>query len=607
MRRSIRSPRASRSTTTTSAPRSPIPTAGSRISTPRPCSSGSTARERGVAAAARGAAAAAVVQATPGASCGTTSATTCRVKRGAHYFYLHNDGSAEPERAVWSPTALEAPGRVLFDPNAARADATVALSEFTRRCAATSSPTRSPMAAPTGRSGASGASTDGQRPAGRRCASPSSGASPGRATAQASTTAATRRSPGGRGDDSGRPARLLSPARHRPGCTIASSTRSPTTRRASRRARVTEDGHYLVITLVEGYEKNGVELLDLRNPGAQAQPLFAGWDALYNFIGSRGDELYFQTTRRRAAWPRDRRRRARAGDAARIVVHEGAERARGGDLRRRPHRRQVRRGRARGRAHLRARRAAWWAACRCRDSGGIDGFHGEGRRSETFFSYTDYLTPRRIYRLDVSADCSDACGASRTCRPPTADFVTEQVFYTSKDGTRVPMYITHRRDLAKNGDHAGAALRLRRLRHLATPSYRPQVQAWLEMGGAYAEANLRGGGEYGEAWHKAGTLANKQHVFDDFIAAAEYLIREHYTRSARLGIHGRSNGGLLVGAVLTQRPELFGGGAPGGRRARHAALSHRERQRAAVVIRLRPRRGSGAVQDARMRTPRCRT
>ena len=143
-----------------------------------------------------------------------------------------------------------------------------------------------------------------------------------------------------------------------------------------------------------------------------------------------------------------------------------------------------------------------------------------------------------------------------------ADFVTEQVFYASKDGTRVPMYITHRRDLAKTGDTPLLLYGYGGFNISATPSYRPQVQAWLELGGAFAEANLRGGGEYGEAWHKAGTLANKQHVFDDFIAAAEYLIREHYTRSARLGIHGRSNGGLLVGAVLTQRPDLFGAALP---------------------------------------------
>jgi prolyl oligopeptidase len=193
--------------------------------------------------------------------------------------------------------------------------------------------------------------------------------------------------------------------------------------------------------------------------------------------------------------------------------------------------------------------------------GGIEGFEGEGHQTETFFSYTDYLTPRKIFRFEVPANQATLW---REARAPAsaAEFVTEQVFYSSKDGTRVPMYITHRRDMVKDGNqplllygYGGFDLSL-------TPSYRPAVQAWLEMGGAYAEANLRGGGEYGEAWHRGGTLANKQHVFDDFIAAAEYLISEHYTRSARLGIHGRSNGGLLVGAVLTQRPELFGAALP---------------------------------------------
>jgi len=140
--------------------------------------------------------------------------------------------------------------------------------------------------------------------------------------------------------------------------------------------------------------------------------------------------------------------------------------------------------------------------------------------------------------------------------------VTSQVFFTSKDGTRVPMYITHRRDLVQNSDNPVLLYGYGGFDVSLTPQYRPQVQAWLELGGVYAEANLRGGGEYGEAWHKAGTLANKQRVFDDFIGAAEYLIREHYTRTARLGIYGRSNGGLLIGAVLTQRPGLFGAALP---------------------------------------------
>jgi prolyl oligopeptidase len=124
------------------------------------------------------------------------------------------------------------------------------------------------------------------------------------------------------------------------------------------------------------------------------------------------------------------------------------------------------------------------------------------------------------------------------------------------------MFITHRRDMPRDGNQPTLLYGYGGFDISLTPAYRPQVIAWLEMGGVYAEANLRGGGEFGEPWHKGGTLANKQHVFDDFIAAAEYLIRERYTRTARLGIHGRSNGGLLVGAVLTQRPDLFGAALP---------------------------------------------
>jgi prolyl oligopeptidase len=145
---------------------------------------------------------------------------------------------------------------------------------------------------------------------------------------------------------------------------------------------------------------------------------------------------------------------------------------------------------------------------------------------------------------------------------PADKYVTEQVFYVSKDGTRVPMYITRRRDMVRDGNQPFLLYGYGGFNVSLTPAFRPSVLAWLEMGGAYAEANLRGGGEYGETWHQAGTLQNKQHVFDDFIAAAEYLIRERYTRSNKLGIHGRSNGGLLVGAALVQRPELFGAALP---------------------------------------------
>jgi prolyl oligopeptidase len=193
--------------------------------------------------------------------------------------------------------------------------------------------------------------------------------------------------------------------------------------------------------------------------------------------------------------------------------------------------------------------------------GSVAGFQGEGKDTESFFSYTDYLTPSQIYRFDISATQSNLW--RKPSIPASTDaYVTEQVFYTSKDGTRVPMFITRRRDRVKDGDQPFLLYGYGGFNISLTPTFRPTVLAWLEMGGAYAEANLRGGGEYGEDWHKAGTLGHKQNVFDDFIAAAEYLINQRYTRSQRLGIYGRSNGGLLIGAAMTQRPELFGAALP---------------------------------------------
>jgi prolyl oligopeptidase len=142
-------------------------------------------------------------------------------------------------------------------------------------------------------------------------------------------------------------------------------------------------------------------------------------------------------------------------------------------------------------------------------------------------------------------------------------YLTEQVSYTSRDGTRVPMFITRRRDLALDGNNPTLLYGYGGFDVSMTPGYSTAVAAWLERGGVYAVANLRGGGEFGADWHEAGTKTHKQNVFDDFVAAAEWLIARRYTSSARLAVHGRSNGGLLVGAVITQRPELFGAALPG--------------------------------------------
>jgi prolyl oligopeptidase len=189
------------------------------------------------------------------------------------------------------------------------------------------------------------------------------------------------------------------------------------------------------------------------------------------------------------------------------------------------------------------------------------GFVGDAMHDETFFSYTDFLTPPAVSRLEIST------GRVTLFRAPaiaarTSDYVTEQVFYKSKDGTRVPMFITRKRDFEKNGQAPLMLYGYGGFSIPQQPGFSVPVLVWLEMGGVYAVANIRGGSEYGEAWHEAGTRLQKQNVFDDFIAAAEWLIAERYTSTPKLAIRGRSNGGLLVGAVMTQRPELFGAALP---------------------------------------------
>jgi prolyl oligopeptidase len=193
--------------------------------------------------------------------------------------------------------------------------------------------------------------------------------------------------------------------------------------------------------------------------------------------------------------------------------------------------------------------------------GSAGGFYGDVKDEETFFSYTDYLTPSSISRLDVATGEVSLFRAPRVAFDRSA-YVTEQVFYPSKDGTRVPMFITSKRGLVKNGQTPVMLYGYGGFNVAQQPAFSVPVLVWLEMGGAFAVANLRGGSEYGEAWHRAGTKLQKQNVFDDFISAAQWLIDEKYTSTPKLAIRGRSNGGLLVGAVLTQRPDLFGAALP---------------------------------------------
>ncbi len=189
------------------------------------------------------------------------------------------------------------------------------------------------------------------------------------------------------------------------------------------------------------------------------------------------------------------------------------------------------------------------------------GFGGKQTDTETFYSFSSIATPPSIYHYDMTTGKSRLMRRSDVKFNPD-DFEVKQVFYHSKDGTRVPMFIAYKKGIKLDGSNPTLLYGYGGFNISLLPMFAVSRVAWMELGGVYAQPNLRGGGEYGEAWHKAGTKLHKQNVFDDFIAAAEWLIAEKYTRPDRLAIQGGSNGGLLVGAVMTQRPELFGACLP---------------------------------------------
>ena len=188
--------------------------------------------------------------------------------------------------------------------------------------------------------------------------------------------------------------------------------------------------------------------------------------------------------------------------------------------------------------------------------GTVGGFDGEKEDTQLYYTLTNYTLPATIYRYDIATGASTLYKAPEVRFDPSL-FITEQVFYPSKDGTRVPMFITRRKDMKLDGKNPCLLYGYGGFQISLTPGFSPAALMFVEQGGIYCVANLRGGLEYGEAWHRAGMLENKQNVFDDFIAAAEYLIAEKYTSKERLAINGGSNGGLLVGACEVQRPDLF--------------------------------------------------
>jgi prolyl oligopeptidase len=327
-------------------------------------------------------------------------------------------------------------------------------------------------------------------------------------------------------------------------------------------ANVSDDGRHLVITVWKGTDDRYQVLhQDLTNPESKPRFIIEGFDYDYSAVGSIGDEVYFRTNRDA---PKNRLIAIDMTNPAqenwREIIPEAADVLDGVSLVG---------GKIIANYMQDAQTVVKIFELDGKPSGTVDlpgigtavGFGGKVDDPETFFSYTSFDTPTTVNRLDVET------GEVKVFRQPdvpfdTSEYVVKQVFYKSKDGTRVPMFISHRKDLDLDGTAPTLLYGYGGFNISLTPSFSITRFAWMEMGGIYAVANLRGGGEYGKAWHKAGTKLNKQNVFDDFIGAAEYLVDQNYTVPSRLAIFGGSNGGLLVGAVTNQRPDLFGAAIP---------------------------------------------
>jgi prolyl oligopeptidase len=329
--------------------------------------------------------------------------------------------------------------------------------------------------------------------------------------------------------------------------------------------RVTRDGRYLVIMIGDGQVGDrGQELvsyLDLQHPGARPVSLIDRYDAEYLFLGNDGPVFYFQTTLD-AAHKRiiaiDTRAPAR--DRWKDTVPEGAN--------------AIETARLVGRQLLvttmqdahHAIAAYDLHGKKLRDValpglGSAIGFTGNPDDKETFYEFTSFTIPGAMYRYDLATGASTPWKAPAVAFDPAA-FETRQVFFPSKDGTKVPMFLTAKRGLAQDGTHPTVITGYGFGGVSSTPFFDPTFIAWLERGGVLGLVNIRGGGEYGEAWHLAARRTHRQVGWDDFAAAGDWLIANHYTTAAHLGAIGTSGGGMLVAGVVVQHPELFGAVVP---------------------------------------------
>jgi prolyl oligopeptidase len=325
---------------------------------------------------------------------------------------------------------------------------------------------------------------------------------------------------------------------------------------------VTDDGRYLVITTWQGTDdRYRISYRDLTEPFAMPTDLIDNFDNDYTFIDNDGPVFYFRTDLKA---PNGRLiaidTRKPQKEHWKEIVPEAKDKLESVNLVGNQFVTVYLKD-AHTQVKLYTPDGAFLRDLELPGIGTATGFGGKRTDTETFYLFSSYATPPRISRYDLITGKTSEFRSAKV-NFPASDYEVRQVFYKSKDGTKVPMFIALKKGTRLDGSNPTLLYGYGGFNISLTPGFAVSVAAWLDMGGVYAVANLRGGGEYGKAWHEAGKKEHKQNVFDDFIAAAEYLIGEKYTSPPKLAIKGGSNGGLLIGAVMTQRPDLFGACLP---------------------------------------------
>ena len=323
---------------------------------------------------------------------------------------------------------------------------------------------------------------------------------------------------------------------------------------------VVQDGKTLLISVFEGYQANGVYAKSLVNDNSELVPVFDKWDGRYDLIGEHDDKLFFTSTANAPTGKVIKVDFDGGVKATETVIESTSDTLSSVSLLGEKLFAQYLKD-VKGQVSVFNLNGKKIDEIAFNDIGSVSGFYGSKNADTTFYKLTGFTNPGQVFAYDVKSGESSLFKSIDT-GVNYDDYETKQIFYTSKDGTKVPMFIVHKKGLKLDGNNKTLLYGYGGFNISLLPRYSVSRMVWVEQGNVLAIANLRGGGEYGQQWHKAGTKLDKQNVFDDFIAAGEYLVESGYTTPEKMGIQGGSNGGLLVGATLTQRPDLFSAALP---------------------------------------------